>query len=325
MPTPVAEAAAALGLPVMKTPSLKGQEIIDRLAAYSPDVIVLVAFGLMIPAPLLAMPREGCVNLHPSLLPKYRGAAPIHAPLLHGDTLTGVTTMWMSETLDAGDVILQRPTVIDPDEDAGALHDRLAVMGAELLVETLDRIAAGGAPRTPQDDGRATYMGKVERVALDWERPAAELARIVRGLSPVPGAYTWWGPLRVKVRAARPVAADQGGAELPIGTTDRPPGATASPHGVTVQPLRGTEPPLGATEEIPDATVHPRGDTDPQQEASARPGLVLRVQADGIAVAAGRGALLLTEVQPEGKGVMSAADFARGYGVKAGLAFGAHS
>src|SRR5690606_22315017 len=99
LPTPVAEAAAALGLPVMKTPSLKGQEIIDRLAAYSPDVIVLVAFGLMIPAPLLAMPREGCVNLHPSLLPKYRGAAPIHAPLLHGDTLTGVTTMWMSETL----------------------------------------------------------------------------------------------------------------------------------------------------------------------------------------------------------------------------------
>lgn len=264
-PTPVAIAAEALGIPVYKTEKLSAKEPVEHLERLRPDALVLVALGQIVPKALLDLPPYGCVNLHPSLLPKYRGAAPIHGALLAGEPITGVTTMFMDEGLDTGDIILQEATAIGPDENAGDLHDRLAAMGAKLLVETLDALERGDAPRRPQAHREATYAKKVEKVEIDWARPAREVANAIRGLSPFPGAYTWYGERRVKLHRGR---------VLPV-------------------------------------------------EAATEGGTVLQVSEQGIAVAAGDQGVLVTEVQPEGRPVMSAAEFARGYRVTPGVRFGA--
>lgn len=266
LPTPVARAAEALGIPVYKTAKLSACDAVEHIESLRPDALVLVAFGQIVPKRLLDAPPYGCVNLHPSLLPKYRGASPIHAPILAGDEVTGATTMFMDEGLDTGDIIFQVETAIGPDENAGDLHDRLARLGAELLARTVDALERGEAPRTPQDHSLATYAGKVGSVEVDWRMPARVLANTIRGLSPSPGAYTWHGNRRLKLHRARPIP-DEGG----------------------------------------------RGE----------PGTVVAVTGEGVAVTAGEGCVLLTEVQPEGKAPMSAAEFARGYRVAPGMSFGA--
>lgn len=190
--SPVKEAALAAGLPVYQPRRLRDEAALAALRSLQPDLIVVVAFGQLLPPAVLQQPPLGCVNVHASLLPKYRGAAPIQAAIAAGETVTGVTTMYMDEGLDTGDIILQRPVPIEPVDDAGTLHDKLARAGAELLVETLRRIAAGDAPRTAQDDAQATYAPKVERehAAVDWRRGATELFHHVRAYRPWPGAYT---------------------------------------------------------------------------------------------------------------------------------------
>lgn len=200
--TPVAQMARKLQLPVFKPVRVRDPEFVDQVREMSVDAIVLVAFGQIIPKELLDLPPYGCINVHPSLLPKYRGASPIQGPLLNGETITGVTTMIMNERLDAGDIVLQRCVPIDRYDNAGDLHDRLAVVGADLLMETLERCGLGAMAVVPQDEARATYAHKVQSTQIDWEQDAADLCGTIRGLAPFPGAYTFLGPLRVKLLRA---------------------------------------------------------------------------------------------------------------------------
>ncbi|HEY8416574.1 MAG TPA: methionyl-tRNA formyltransferase [Limnochordales bacterium] len=204
LPSPVKEAAVAAGIPVYQPRRLRDAEALDALRALAPDVICVVAYGLLLPPAVLQLPPLGCVNVHASLLPRYRGAAPIQAALMAGDTVTGVTTMFMDEGLDTGDIILQRPVPIEPHDDAGTLHEKLADAGAELLVETLRLLAAGQAPRRPQDHSQASYAPKLDRAsaALDWTRPAEEVCNHVRAFAPFPGAYTAHGERILKVLQA---------------------------------------------------------------------------------------------------------------------------
>jgi methionyl-tRNA formyltransferase len=189
---PVADAAATLGLRVLQPPRLRSPELLATLRELAPDLHVTVAYGRLIPQEVLEIPHLGSINLHPSLLPKYRGASPIASAILHGDSETGVTIMYMSPELDAGDLILQRRVPIGPDDTTPMLEARLAQAGAEALVDAIRLIAAGTAPRTPQDHAAATLTAKLEKEhgRIDWTRPAEELATLVRAMDPWPSAYT---------------------------------------------------------------------------------------------------------------------------------------
>jgi methionyl-tRNA formyltransferase len=207
-PSPVQAAAAARGLPVRSPASLKPPEAQAAFAALRLDAAVVVAYGLLLPKPVLAAPRLGCLNIHASLLPRWRGAAPILRALMAGDAETGVTIMQMDEGLDTGPMLLQESVPIGPADDAGTLHDRLAALGARLVLRALADLAAGTATPRPQPADGVTYAAKLTRdeERLDWRRPAAALARQVRALGPRPGAWFAAGADRVKVLAAAPVA-----------------------------------------------------------------------------------------------------------------------
>lgn len=206
-PTPVKAEALARGLPVLQPPKLRSPEAVAELAAYAPDLIVTAAYGQILPKPVLALPKHGCINVHGSLLPKYRGGAPIQRAIMNGETKTGVTLMYMAEGLDTGDMIRVRETPIGPDETSGELFERLSVLGAELLRETVPAIAAGTAGRTPQNDAEATYSPNLTRddERIDWTRPAAAIYDQLRGLSPRPGIFTMWNGDVFKIwKAVRP-------------------------------------------------------------------------------------------------------------------------
>ncbi len=199
---PTAVRARQLGVPVFQPTKLKSGDFPGEFAALGADVGIVVAYGRILPPALLEAPRRGCINVHASLLPRWRGAAPIQWSILAGDTETGITTMQMAEGLDTGDILLQSRTPIGPEETAGQLHDRLAPMGAELLVQTLARLDQI-VPR-PQPESGVTYAKMLTREmsAIDWTRTAAEIDRQVRGLSPWPGTVS--GSL--KLIRARPAA-----------------------------------------------------------------------------------------------------------------------
>jgi methionyl-tRNA formyltransferase len=203
-PPPVKQLAGKLGLPVLQPVRLR--EATDQIRAYRPDIIIVVAYGQMLPKTVLDIPARGCVNVHASLLPRWRGAAPIQHAILAGDRETGVTTMFINEQLDAGDIVLQRSEPIRDDDTTATLHDRLAKMGAELLVETL---ALDPMPRHRQDESQVTYAKKLakEDGRIDWSRPAVEIERAVRAFNPWPGTFTMAGDLMVKVWKAE-VAGD---------------------------------------------------------------------------------------------------------------------
>jgi methionyl-tRNA formyltransferase len=171
-------------------------------------VLLVAAFGEILKPELLAVPRIGAVNLHASLLPKYRGAAPIQRALLAGVEETGVTAQWMAAGLDTGDVILRRAAAIQPEEDYGSLHDRLAALAAEVATETLDLIRTGEAPRIPQEESAASYAPPIQPgdLVIHWEQPAEGIARQVRAFSPRPGARTAHQGTLLKILAARPAA-----------------------------------------------------------------------------------------------------------------------
>lgn len=190
--SPVKRAALAADLPVYQPRRLRDEDAMEALQSLRPDAVVVVAYGQLLPKEVLALPPLGCINVHASLLPKYRGAAPIQAAIAAGETVTGVTTMYMDEGLDTGDMILRREVPIEPGDDAGTLHDRLAAVGAELLVETMRLVAAGEAPRVAQDDAQATYAPKIDRKdgAIVWNKSAEALFNHVRAFRPWPGAYT---------------------------------------------------------------------------------------------------------------------------------------
>jgi len=234
-------------------------EFVRLVEPLGAEIFAVAAYGHIFGPSLLAAPSRGCVNVHASLLPRYRGAAPIHHALINGETETGITTIWMDERMDAGDMILQRALPIDANDNVADLERKLARLGADVLVETLELIEKGMAPRIKQDESQATYapaLGRA-RAEIDWNLPAARIANLVRGANPTPGAFTRHRGKRLKVLRAR--AVEKPGLE------------------------EGT------------------------------PGQIVETSGEGLLVLAGAGAVLLTEVQPEGGRLMSGADYARGH------------
>jgi methionyl-tRNA formyltransferase len=273
---PVAAFARERGLPLFQPSSLKPPDAFARMREAAPDVIVVAAYGLILRHEVLDLPRLGCVNVHASLLPRHRGAAPISAAILAGDAETGICLMQMDIGLDTGAVLARSSTPISPTDDTPTLTDRLAIMGQELLLETLPRLAAGEITPAPQEDALATYAPKIVRedARLDWTLPAVELERRVRAYRGWPDAFTIWQSKGLKVLAAR-VA----GKDAEVALTPPPP--------------------------LPDAG-----------EGEQTSGRVLLVADGGKqrpAVVTGDGLLILDSVMLEGKRPADGADFVRGY------------
>lgn len=206
--SPVQLAAEAAGIEVRTPVSLKDADARADFAALDLDAAVVVAYGLILPAPILEAPRRGCINIHASLLPRWRGAAPIQRALLAGDTETGVTIMQMDEGLDTGPELLREPVEITEDMNAGDLHDALSELGGRLIVDALAGLEDGSVKLTPQIEDGVTYAHKLERgeERIDWSRSAAEVARHVRGFAPWPGAWFEYDGDRIKVLATEVTA-----------------------------------------------------------------------------------------------------------------------
>ena len=208
----VKRAALEASCPVLQPDNLRDDGFLLGLKSYQPDLMVVVAFRIL-PSEVFTIPPRGTLNLHASLLPKYRGAAPIQWALINGEKETGVTTFFIEEKVDTGRVIMQRRIAIDPEMNAGELHDALAAAGAEVLLETVDAISAGIC-RTAEQQGEATLAPKITRelCRIDWERPAVDIHNLVRALAPVPGAVTRWRNTILKILASR-LAAGSGTGE----------------------------------------------------------------------------------------------------------------
>jgi len=204
-PTPIKELAHELGLPLFQ-PEKVNREV-ERLRAIRPDVTVVVAYGQILSRDVIEVPKLGTVNLHASLLPKYRGAAPIPWALMKGETVTGVTTFLIDEGLDTGPILLQKEVPIAPEDTAGTLEKKLADVGAELMLETLEGLREGTIPPKPQDDSQATYAPKItkEMARIDWTRSAQEIHNLVRAMEPAPGAFAFFRGRRLKVHRTRVV------------------------------------------------------------------------------------------------------------------------
>lgn len=201
---PVKETALAAGVPVFQPPTLRDATVVAELAALNPDVIVVAAFGQILRADVLAMPPHGCLNIHASLLPRWRGAAPVAAAIRAGDAETGVTLMKMDAGLDTGDIIRARAIPIRADHTRASLTSALAELGATLLAETLPDWLAGKIIPQKQDDALATFAPRIKKTEglVDWAQPAVEIERQVRAFNPWPGAFTHWGEMRIKILAA---------------------------------------------------------------------------------------------------------------------------
>lgn len=257
---PIKAALDGSALPIFQPARIKGEDVVAEIRSLAPDAIVVMAYGQILPRTVLEIPRVACLNLHASLLPRHRGAAPIQAAILAGDRESGISVMYMDEGLDTGDILLQSRLELAADETGGSLHDRLAQIAPAALDEALTHLQNGNAPRIPQDSSIATYAPKLEREdgRIDWSAPAALIERQIRAFDPWPGAFA--------------LIRDPAGRERKLKI-----------FGATVVP----------------ATQHAPGEV---------------VRSDGAIVIATRdGALLLGEVQLEGKRRMKAAEFLRGH------------
>lgn len=206
-PSPVKEIAVQSGLEVWQPERVDSEEFLMVYRQLRPDLVVVVAFGQKIPSEILNGPKYGCINVHGSLLPKYRGADPIRRALLNGDRITGITTMYMNEGWDTGDIIFQEELEVDADENFGSLYCRLAELGGKLLIQTIEALVAGKAPRIPQDARLATKAFKIkpEEYQIDWGKPAEQIHNLVRALAPSPGAETYFNAERLKILETRMV------------------------------------------------------------------------------------------------------------------------
>jgi methionyl-tRNA formyltransferase len=199
-PPPVKVAAVELGLQILQPYSIKENFVIERIKKILPDVIVVVAYGQLIPDAVLQIPRYGCLNVHASLLPKYRGAAPIHWAIINGEKQTGISIMQMDKGLDTGDILAQKILDISIKDNLGSVHDKLSVLGANLLVQTI-KLLPSGVNKIPQDENKATYAPKIDRTIekINWNESAYNIHNLIRGLNPYPGAYTYLNDQLLKI------------------------------------------------------------------------------------------------------------------------------
>jgi methionyl-tRNA formyltransferase len=264
-PSAIKNLALRHDLDLYQPASLKDEAALERIAAARPQALVVAAYGLLLPPLALGLATHGALNIHASLLPRWRGAAPIQRALLAGDRETGITIMQMDAGLDTGPMLLQRPLAIADDDDAQSLHDKLATLGAEAIAHALADLSAGKLQPVPQPEAGATYARKIgkDEAELDWTRSCAELERTVRALRPSPGARSQLRGETIKLWGARDVAG------------------------------RGA------------------------------PGVVLQSGPDGVLIACGEGALLVTELQRAGGTRLPAAEFLRGFPIETGARLGA--
>lgn len=192
VPTPVKACALEHGIPVLQPEKVKEPEFVEQLRSYEPDLIAVTAFGQILSEPILEMPKYGCINVHGSLLPKYRGAAPMQWSIIDGEKVTGITTMYMAKGLDSGDMLLKAEVEITDEDTFATIHDKMAVTGANLLLDTLDQLEAGTLERIPQDHDAATYAPIITKETghIDWSKNRQDIINLIRGLNPVPAAYT---------------------------------------------------------------------------------------------------------------------------------------
>jgi len=231
--SPVKQFAQEHNIPVYQPRSLRDPEAQQILASLGADLMVVVAYGLILPVSVLQAPQLGCMNIHASLLPRWRGAAPIQRAILAGDRQTGITIMQMNEGLDTGDMLLKLECDIHDDDTAGSLHDRLARMGADAIIQALDQLEAGQLHPRPQDDSQASYAAKLDKAEarLDWQKPALELDRQVRAFNPWPVAQTQWQGKVLRVWQAEVLDEDT---ELAAGCV-----VSAHRHGIDVATGKG--------------------------------------------------------------------------------------
>ena len=254
--SPVKEAALSHGTEVLQPVKSGDPAFVERLRELAPDVIVVIAYGHILRKKVLDIPKLGCVNIHTSLLPKYRGAAPINQAVIDGCEVTGVTTMLMDEDMDTGDILLQEEIPIDPKETAGTLFDKLAAAGADLIVETLQGMKQGTiTPKKQEGEPSYVHMMTKEDGRVNWQKSAQEIERLIRGLDPWPGAYSFLDGRRIRLIGADVLDADTAGA----------------------------------------------------------PGTLAGDSKSALKVNTGKGILLITRLQPEGKKPMDTADFLRGF------------
>ncbi|MBN1504465.1 MAG: methionyl-tRNA formyltransferase [Candidatus Eisenbacteria bacterium] len=318
-PPPVKVLALDKGVRILQPENVNLEGPITELTALAPELIIVVAYGAILRKPLLSLPSSGCINLHASLLPRLRGVAPINWAIILGERVTGVTTMWMNEKVDAGEIIFHREVPILPEENAGELTERMAAVGSELLSETLKAVARGTAPRLPQDISLASYAPRLKKEdgVVDWSKDAVSLSNLIRGVTPWPGAQTSFKAAPLKILKAAVVSEAGEPAAPPDGGSD----AAADGRSAPGEFGRGAY--AGAPGRVASAA---RGG-DARLTAPVPPGVVLGVREGapdeaGIVVATGRGALRLVTVQPSGKRPMAAAEFARGRRLSRGDRFG---
>ncbi|MFW5995785.1 MAG: methionyl-tRNA formyltransferase [Halanaerobiaceae bacterium] len=235
--SPVKKEALARDLRVFQSDDVNRKSFLHTLRELKPEGIVVVAFGQILGRELLALPEYGCINLHASLLPAYRGASPIHRAIIDGEEITGVTTMYMNKNLDEGDIIYQKEVEITQEDTAGTLHDKLADIGADLLVKTLIDVENGTAPRTPQNHSEAIYTGRLDKEIgeIDWSKSAREIYNLVRGVTPWPGAYTFLQGKRLKLWKTDVIASETPPVDNEPGTVIR----VSGEEGIVVQTGKG--------------------------------------------------------------------------------------
>ncbi len=223
IPTPVKQAAESLGIEVLQPVSAKTDEFIDKLKEYNADVFVVAAYGQILPKALLEIPKYGSINVHGSLLPKYRGAAPVKQAIMDGEKTTGITIMYMAERLDAGDMLLKAETPIGEDETGGELEERLSVLGAETLVKALKLLEEGKLVPEKQDEEKHTYAHKItkETGLIDFSKSAMEIKNLIRALNPSPAAYTFYNGEKLKIFKAEAVSEEKEGALGEIISVDK--------------------------------------------------------------------------------------------------------
>lgn len=270
LPSPVKVKAEAHRIKVLQPEKIRSPEVQQVLAELAPDLIVVVAYGQILPESILKIPPYGCINVHASLLPRYRGAAPIQWAIINGETETGVTTMLMDKGMDTGPILLQERVPIEPEDTAGSLQDKLALRGADLLLRTLRALEEGTLHPQPQDPSQATYapLLKKEDGLLDWRDSAQRIHCKVRGLNPWPGAYTYFNGKILKIWKTLLV-----------------------PHYV--------------------------------DETASPPGTILEIRkGEGPLIKTGEGCIILTELQPENRRIMTGEEFCRGYRITPGIILG---